>query len=101
MTNNLEIIKKYKNLMKSNLSFSKIRKMPFYREIEKIAEQMAIEYNVTDELSFQVENTIMILTKVETKWTFMLPYWNSEVIEYYSKNPPRDYTVYFMNGKYL
>jgi hypothetical protein len=92
MTNKLEIIKKYINLMKSNLSFSNIRKMPFYQDIEEIAERMAIEQNVTDELSFQVENTIVILTKLETRWTFMLPYWNSEVIEYYSENPPQDYT---------
>lgn len=52
MRNKLDIIKKYLNLMKSNLSFSKIRKMPFYQDVEEIAEQMANELNVTDELSF-------------------------------------------------
>ena len=96
MANALPLIKKYTELVGSNLSFIEIKNMPIYPEIEKLGERMASEYSVTDELSFKVENTIMILTKLNNRRTFILPYWTSEVVEYYLENPPRDYTNYFL-----
>jgi hypothetical protein len=53
--------------------------MAFYQnEVRPLARRIASEKWETDEICFEAENTILILSKMDNEWTFMLPYWDSE-----------------------
>lgn len=80
------------------ISMKRIMKSNFYHnQVVPLAESLAKEFKVDKDFSFKASNAIYVVAKYENNWTIMLPYYNSDVIEYYREHPPQDITEYLKN----
>ena len=100
VVSSVDILNRYVSLLENDTPFNKIQQMDFYhKDVKPLALRIALEMNVEDEICFFVDGTIVILTKMDNEWTFCLPYWNSDVIEYFAENLPPDFTDYLISMK--
>lgn len=102
--NGSEILLKYLNMMADpDITLPEIKSSKFYEnELTLLAAHIAKDFDVTQfkQLTFQVHSNIFVLMKAKRYWEITLPYYNTEVINHYKKNPPLDLTSYAVEFHY-